>query len=375
MDAATQTSDLDMVAYLHGLGVPFPRLRSARSQLADRVQLGYDEEEGARADDAGLLAHRMNSEKGEIMIMEDLSSDTILFYVRTSTTMSHLGACDRTPAHPRIGVIGVSALDEEMHHVEGGGGGGGGRNKAIAQRIEGANAPALTTAVQKASTAAGSEQYTVKKPSAPAVDETALLNSRLKQLINSNEVMIFIKGTPEQPRCGFSRQLLEILNEKGVEYGSYNILADEEVRSGLKAYSNWPTYPQIYVKGELVGGLDIVKELVSSGEFDTVFPKPEPLETKLTRLINKGEAMLFMKGSPATPRCGFSRQIVKILDDLSIKYEYFDILEDDEVRAGLKEFSNWPTYPQLYVKGNLVGGLDIVKEMVAAGELQAMLQT
>jgi Grx4 family monothiol glutaredoxin len=78
--------------------------------------------------------------------------------------------------------------------------------------------------------------------------------------------------------------------------------------------------------------------------------------------------MVFIKGSPSAPKCGFSRQLVTILNDLKVAFGSFDILEDDEVRQGLKEFSDWPTYPQVYVEGELLGGLDIVKEMVAAGE-------
>lgn len=78
--------------------------------------------------------------------------------------------------------------------------------------------------------------------------------------------------------------------------------------------------------------------------------------------------MLFMKGDASQPRCGFSSQIIQILNDQAIAYSTFDILSDEEVRQGLKTFSDWPTFPQLYVKGELVGGLDIVKEMIAAGE-------
>jgi Grx4 family monothiol glutaredoxin len=72
--------------------------------------------------------------------------------------------------------------------------------------------------------------------------------------------MLFMKGTPSAPQCGFSRQTVSLLREKGVKYGFFNILADDEVRQGLKAFSDWPTFPQLYVEGELVGGLDIVKE-------------------------------------------------------------------------------------------------------------------
>lgn len=73
--------------------------------------------------------------------------------------------------------------------------------------------------------------------------------------------------------------------------------------------------------------------------------------------------MLFMKGNPSEPKCGFSRQVVALLNDESIQFGTFDILNDEEVRQGLKQFSNWPTYPQLYVNGALIGGLDILKEM------------
>lgn len=90
------------------------------------------------------------------------------------------------------------------------------------------------------------------------------LNMRLTTLTSAAPVMLFMKGTPSAPQCGFSRQTVALLREKGVKYGFFNILADDEVRQGLKTFSDWPTFPQLYVEGELVGGLDIVKE-----EFET----------------------------------------------------------------------------------------------------------
>ena len=196
------------------------------------------------------------------------------------------------------------------------------------------------------------------------------LNDRLKKLINQAPVVVFMKGSPQEPRCGFSRQTVEILKNQNVTFSFFDILSDNEVREGLKTYSNWPTYPQLYIKGELVGGLDIIKELVSNGEFQSMVPKPEEaLNEKLKRLVNQSKIMLFMKGNAKEPRCGFSRQIVEILNEAGEKYDSFDILSDDEVRQGLKEYSKWPTYPQLYVNGELVGGLDIVKELKANNEL------
>lgn len=99
-------------------------------------------------------------------------------------------------------------------------------------------------------------------PTAPAMsstaDSTEALNARLAVLVKAAPVMLFMKGTPSSPQCGFSRQLVALLREKGVRYGFFNILADEEVRQGLKVWADWPTFPQLWVGGELVGGLDIV---------------------------------------------------------------------------------------------------------------------
>jgi len=91
------------------------------------------------------------------------------------------------------------------------------------------------------------------------------LNTRLGKLVKSSPIMLFMKGVPEKPQCGFSSKIVEILRKEGLEFGHFNILADEEVRQGLKTYSNWHTYPQLYANGKLIGGLDIVKELQEEG--------------------------------------------------------------------------------------------------------------
>lgn len=200
------------------------------------------------------------------------------------------------------------------------------------------------------------------------------LNLRLKKLTHAAPCMLFMKGTPQEPRCGFSKQMVEILHKHNIQFSSFDIFSDEEVRQGLKTYSNWPTYPQLYVSGELIGGLDIIKELEASEELDTICPKAPKLEERLKVLTNKASVMLFMKGNKQEAKCGFSKQILEILNSTGVEYETFDILEDEEVRQGLKTFSNWPTYPQLYVKGDLVGGLDIVKELKDNGELLPILK-
>lgn len=87
------------------------------------------------------------------------------------------------------------------------------------------------------------------------------LHTRLSNLVKAAPVMLFMKGTPSAPQCGFSRQLVSLLRENGVKYGFFNILADDEVRQGLKEFADWPTFPQLWTSGELVGGLDIVSSM------------------------------------------------------------------------------------------------------------------
>ena len=84
--------------------------------------------------------------------------------------------------------------------------------------------------------------------------------------VKSNDVVLFMKGTPNQPLCGFSGQVVQILDYLGVDYKGINVLASDELRQGIKEYTNWPTIPQLYVKGEFVGGCDIVREMFQSGE-------------------------------------------------------------------------------------------------------------
>lgn len=88
----------------------------------------------------------------------------------------------------------------------------------------------------------------------------------IKQAIDSNDVVLFMKGTPKFPQCGFSSQVAQILGYIEVPYHSVNVLESDEIRNGIKSFSNWPTIPQLYVKGEFVGGCDIIREMFQSGE-------------------------------------------------------------------------------------------------------------
>jgi monothiol glutaredoxin len=92
------------------------------------------------------------------------------------------------------------------------------------------------------------------------------VRARIQGLIDSSRVVLFMKGTKQFPACGFSSTVVQILKKEGVPFETFNILADPEVRQGLKEYSNWPTYPQLYIAGKFVGGCDIVSEMHQTGE-------------------------------------------------------------------------------------------------------------
>ena len=96
------------------------------------------------------------------------------------------------------------------------------------------------------------------------------INEKIKDIINKNDVVLFMKGTPEMPQCGFSMTVCNILKELKVKFSGVNVLADPEIRQGIKDFSNWPTVPQLYIKGEFVGGCDIAKEMYEKGELQKI---------------------------------------------------------------------------------------------------------
>jgi len=96
------------------------------------------------------------------------------------------------------------------------------------------------------------------------------INEKIKEIITKNDVVLFMKGTPEMPQCGFSMTVCNILKELKVKFSNVNVLADPEIRQGIKDFSNWPTVPQLYVKGEFIGGCDIAKEMYEKGELQKI---------------------------------------------------------------------------------------------------------
>ena len=111
-----------------------------------------------------------------------------------------------------------------------------------------------------------------------ASTETPPVHAFIRQTVAENPVVLFMKGNAEQPMCGFSAMVVQILDHVGVDYATVNVLANDELRQGIKTYSDWPTIPQLYVKGEFVGGCDIVKEMFQAGELKALLAEKGVLE-------------------------------------------------------------------------------------------------
>ncbi|KAJ1951994.1 glutaredoxin [Linderina pennispora] len=146
------------------------------------------------------------------------------------------------------------------------------RGAKILGRVDGVNVAEIVNQVAKNCAAANGISAQASSSAEAPAEIKQDLNTRLKGLVERAPVMVFIKGTAAQPRCGFSKKIINMLNEQNIKYGYFDILSDEEVRQGLKEYSNWPTYPQLYIEGELVGGVDIVTEMIESGELAEMIP-------------------------------------------------------------------------------------------------------
>ena len=96
------------------------------------------------------------------------------------------------------------------------------------------------------------------------------IKQKIQEMINNNDVFLFMKGTPDMPQCGFSSQVVFVLNKLGVKFNSFDILTDESIRAGVKDFSNWPTLPQLYIKKKFIGGCDITIQLYESGELKKI---------------------------------------------------------------------------------------------------------
>ncbi|XP_049522697.1 glutaredoxin-3 isoform X3 [Dermacentor silvarum] len=240
-------------------------------------------------------------------------------------------------------------------------------NGEAVDRVEGLNMVELVRKLK-------SLQARVEMPPLVAGDKRELMH-RLQAITAQAPCVLFMEGSTSAPAEGGSSQAVALLKKAGLQFQHFDVTTDSALRQQLiqhladKAACN---YPLLFVNGEFVGGIDEIKKLDDQGQLAHL-SAPGNLTLRLQKLINKAPVMVFMKGSPDTPRCGFSRTLMDIFKKHKVTFDSFDILTDEDVRQGLKQYSNWPTYPQVYVKGTLIGGLDIIKELEESGELTAAL--
>lgn len=194
----------------------------------------------------------------------------------------------------------------------------------------------------------------------------------VKEFLKSQSVMLLSEGDE-------LKGVDQALKNNNILFEEFDVNRDLDIKSAIINNSNNIIFPQLYVKGKLVAAGENILKMAETGELHEIVPnesKAENLNERLKRLINQQKVMLFMKGSPDNPCCGFSRKIVQILRETPqlSDFGHFDILSDNAVREGLKTYSQWSTYPQLYCDGELVGGLDVVKELVENDEIESIFK-
>lgn len=181
-------------------------------------------------------------------------------------------------------LVSTLAPDGSAEAAASGGAGAGGASASVAPTplpssssssaaAAGAAGASAAGAAPAADAAAAPAAPAPKKKAVPAapIELTPALRERLEALVRSARVMLFMKGVPDAPECGFSSSIVKLLRAQEVPFGSFDILRDEGVRQGLKAVFNWPTFPQVYVDGKLIGGLDIVREMAEDGPLKEQF--------------------------------------------------------------------------------------------------------
>jgi len=204
------------------------------------------------------------------------------------------------------------------------------------------------------------------------------LKEHLQGLIDTGKMTCFIKGTPAGPRCKFSKQLLRFLMDLNITRIAYHdILEDPLVRESLKVFSNWKTYPQVYLGGKLLGGVDIVKALHAKGELLGQIP-PEcfgkGLYPRIRKIVDQQHLMLFMKGTPDEPKTDEDKQAVSILKQAGVEFGSFDVSSAEDIANGAPVYGFFTGYPQLFVGGEPLGGLQMLAEKQGQGKLAEALK-
>lgn len=199
----------------------------------------------------------------------------------------------------------------------------------------------------------------------------------IDMILASAPMIAFIKGTPTEPKCKFTRRLLAHFNKYELTFKSYNILEDERIRQWLKIYSNWPTYPQVYINKEFVGGIDVIDQLVEEGEFIDMVPKEckklPPIEI-FEEMLSSFDVVVIMEGLPDKPNNDASKTLIETLEKNSIKYVTVDysVLEE-EVKEHIKSKYSVDSIPQIFLKKKPFGNQETLQKYVNDGTLESVI--
>lgn len=195
---------------------------------------------------------------------------------------------------------------------------------------------------------------------------------QLAKMLNQSKIVLLLNGTVEKPLDEASKALLDKVNALKCEYS----IIDMSVKSEFVEHLGKNVQvPFVYMDGKAACDINGLDQLAEQEVFKVGLKQRKlTVNERIEELLKGSKVLLFMKGSPDSPQCGFSQKTIGILKKYDgLKYDHFDILQDNEIREGLKKYSNWPTYPQLYVKGDLIGGIDIIQEMDEENELEDAL--
>jgi len=162
--------------------------------------------------------------------------------------------------------------------------------------------------------------------------ERKAMFDKIGKLLNSYPIIIFIKGSPLDPFCKFSKTFMALIKKVEIKYKSFDIFKDEALRCWLRIYSGWKTYPQIYINGKIIGGVEKLNELIEKDLFIDMVPKEckkEGVLSLIDNLVRDNGIVVFGKGTTENLQCNNSFESYKILQSLNLKFEIFDVLTDD----------------------------------------------
>lgn len=197
---------------------------------------------------------------------------------------------------------------------------------------------------------------------------------KIDTILGINPIMIFIKGTPQEPKCGFTSSLLEIVKGFSLNFGYFNILEDEDIRNWLRYYSKWNTYPQFYINKKIIGGLDVIKDLIAKSKFEELLPincrKNNP-EMKIQRILEEcmSKIVVFLKDLASDD----SKTMMKLLKDNGVKFVISEVRNDEILEKFLLESFKEKNLPLCFIKGEFIGNIQKTRDFCEKKNILKMI--